>query len=292
MSAETSEALFVRIRDTIASLGSWFELNGLKLNQDKTNIILFNTLSPHQNIVPMGILSASTSIKTSNLVKLLGFEIDPVLSWKQHIDTICRKMGRGIYALKQLRPISSEISLKEVYYAYIHSIMSYGIVLWGSSSDYERVLKMQKRAIRVLTKAKFRESCRIHFKNLKILTSVSVYILEVLKYVRSNLSEYTVRGTHNNRSVRNQMTLDSISHRLNMSEKLPKLMGQKLYNKLPLQIKTIDQENNFINQVKKLLLDKTLYSIKEFLTTDYSHINVDLHNMSPVFSRPRSIDVP
>lgn len=57
-----------------------------------------------------------------------------------------------------------------------------------------RVLKMQKRAIRVLVKARFRDSCRDHFKKLRILTSVSVYILEIIKYVRPNLNKYTIRG--------------------------------------------------------------------------------------------------
>lgn len=276
LSAESGEELLDLIRDTIATVSTWFEMNGLKLNADKTNVIVFNAVSPRQSSnCPIQLINGST-IVTSDMVKLLGLELDPVLSWKHHIDSTCKKMARGIYALKQLRPISSEKSLKEVYYAYIHSIMSYGIILWGCSSDYERVLKLQKRAVRVLMRAEFRESCRDHFKNLKILTSVSVYILEIIKYVRVNLSEYTIRGKNNKRSIRNKMILDPIDHRLNMCTKLPKLMGQQLYNRLPLNLKLIKSEDKFFQETRKLLLDKTLYSIKEFLQNDYSLFKVDV----------------
>ncbi|PSN55064.1 hypothetical protein C0J52_04114 [Blattella germanica] len=39
-------------------------------------------------------------------------------------------------------------SLLSVYYAHIHSHMSYGLLFWGNHGMASRVFKLQKRAIR------------------------------------------------------------------------------------------------------------------------------------------------
>lgn len=85
--------------------------------------------------------------------------------------------------------------------------MTYGILLWGWSTDCERYpftneekRKIEKRAIRVLVKAKYRD-----FMRLQILTSKSVYIIfEILKYVKKNIGQCKVRAVNSNwRVVRN-----------------------------------------------------------------------------------------
>jgi hypothetical protein len=57
--------------------------------------------------------------------------------------------------------VSQEI-LKMVYYAY--SAMSYGIIFWGNSTDNTKIFKIEKRAFRIITGSKNRDSCRDLFK--------------------------------------------------------------------------------------------------------------------------------
>jgi hypothetical protein len=57
-------------------------------------------------------------------------------------------------------------TLKLVYFAYFHSIMSYGIIFWGNSTDSKKLFYIQKKIIRITAGTKRRASCRELFKNL------------------------------------------------------------------------------------------------------------------------------
>jgi hypothetical protein len=49
--------------------------------------------------------------------------------------------------------------------------MFYGIMFWGNSSSHSSVIfEMQKRVMRIIIEYGYRESCRVLFKELKILT--------------------------------------------------------------------------------------------------------------------------
>jgi hypothetical protein len=45
-------------------------------------------------------------------------------------------------------------TLKVIYFAYFHSLMKYGIILWGNSSGSKKVFTLQKRTVRIIVGAK------------------------------------------------------------------------------------------------------------------------------------------
>jgi len=45
----------------------------------------------------------------------------------------------------------SQETLRMVYLSYIHSIMNYGIILGGNQPYSEKIFKIQKRVIRIIT---------------------------------------------------------------------------------------------------------------------------------------------
>jgi len=54
----------------------------------------------------------------------------------------------------------SQETLQMVYFAYIHSIMSYEIIFGGNQPYSEKIFKIQKRVIRSITNSKTRDSSR------------------------------------------------------------------------------------------------------------------------------------
>jgi hypothetical protein len=44
--------------------------------------------------------------------------------------------------------------------SYFHSIISYWILFWGGSSYANKIFKLQKRVIRIITGVRNRDSCR------------------------------------------------------------------------------------------------------------------------------------
>ena len=95
---------------------NWFEANGFKLNVNKTQNILFSPKNDDR----------------SSSVKLLGIIFDSQLSWSEHIDHVCVRLSRVIYLLRQLKLCISNLYLKQAYYAFFHSVLSYGIHIWGN----------------------------------------------------------------------------------------------------------------------------------------------------------------
>jgi hypothetical protein len=55
------------------------------------------------------------------------------------------------------------------YYAYVHSIMSYGIIVCGNSTYSNLIFKIQKRTVRIIMKARNEDSCHPLFRLLNIL---------------------------------------------------------------------------------------------------------------------------
>jgi hypothetical protein len=51
-----------------------------------------------------------------------------------------------------------------IYFSYFPSIMTYGLVIWGSSYHSNTVFKLQKRIIRIMVAVRDRESCREYFR--------------------------------------------------------------------------------------------------------------------------------
>jgi hypothetical protein len=96
--------------------------------------------------------------------KILGI-IDEILSWNQHIDQVATKLCSACYALRNLKHIVPQSTLRTTYYAYIHSILSYGIIFWGRSSNVNKLFILQKKIVKIITNTRLRESRRDACKN-------------------------------------------------------------------------------------------------------------------------------
>jgi hypothetical protein len=85
-------------------------------------------------------------------------------------------MSSACYAVRTVKGLMSQETLRMIYFAYVHSILEYGIIFWGNSPTSINVFRLQKRIIRVIINARTRDSCKDLFKNLKILPMYPQYI--------------------------------------------------------------------------------------------------------------------
>ena len=94
-----------------------------------------------------------------------------------------------------------------IYFAYFHSILDYGIIFWGNSTESKKVFLAQKRIIRIMTGSNARASCKPLFQSLGILTLTSQYILSLMKFVLQNQERYTFNTEVHNIHTRNKLKL-------------------------------------------------------------------------------------
>jgi len=55
------------------------------------------------------------------------------------------KLNKASYIIRFLKPLLSFESLKLVYFSTVHSIISYGIIFWGTSTHSKIIFKIQKK---------------------------------------------------------------------------------------------------------------------------------------------------
>lgn len=73
--------------------------------------------------------------------------------------------------------LSEQIIIKLLYYAYAHSILQYGILVWGNSTEASKLFTLQKKCIRNTANIGPMESCKAYFTKYS-LTLTSLYIME------------------------------------------------------------------------------------------------------------------
>jgi len=64
--------------------------------------------------------------------KFLGLCLNNTMDWRVHIDQPMPKLSSAWYYIRPLKQIISQKTLIMIYYAYFHSLMTYGI-MWGNS---------------------------------------------------------------------------------------------------------------------------------------------------------------
>jgi hypothetical protein len=127
---------------------------------------------------------SSNSIFTNlNSTKFLGLTLDNMLTWKEHIANLTTKLNKACFAIRAVKPYMSPKVLRSVYFTYFHSVMSYGIIFWGSSTLINNVFKIQKRVIRIIDNRFSQDSCRQLFKQYQSLTLPAQYILSLVMFV-------------------------------------------------------------------------------------------------------------
>jgi hypothetical protein len=85
--------------------------------------------------------------------KFLGLHTDNHLNQKNHIDQMIPKLSRACYAVRSMFDISNITTLKSIYFTYFHSIIKYGIIFWGNSSNSGKIFTLQKKIIRIMVGA-------------------------------------------------------------------------------------------------------------------------------------------
>ena len=133
------------INSELKKLDTWCCSNKLTVNPSKSNIILISPkLAPnisgnHKMTV------AGSVIETVSNSKYLGVIIDSKLSFYDHIKFLESKISRSIGLMSKLRLFLPRETLLQLYHSLVHSQLTYGIFVWGSThSNYLRNFKFYK----------------------------------------------------------------------------------------------------------------------------------------------------
>ena len=162
----------------LKEISDWLACNKLSLNVKKTKYMIFH--KPQKRIPSLKLILNDTNIDRVSNFDFLGITLNEHLNWKSHIDQIANRISRCIGILnrhKHFIPLHSKL---HIYNSLILSHINFGILSWGYKC--ERISKLQKKAVRIVSLSKYNAHTEPIFKQLKLLKVTDILRLQELKF--------------------------------------------------------------------------------------------------------------
>ena len=190
------EQCIKRLEDCIAEIHEWMTLNLLKLNDNKTEFILFGTRQQLSklNTIPVSIVIGDTMVHPVEMVRNLGYTMDKLLENTAHINKTVSTTYCQIKNIQKIRSKLDNESTHTVVQALILLRLNYCNSMLQDSANYQlhKLQKIQNMACRVVCNLKkydhvsnhmetlhWLKICeRICFKLLHLCTAVSMVLLQ------------------------------------------------------------------------------------------------------------------
>ena len=179
----------IYVNAQLNNISNWMKANKQILNIEKTNYILFGTQATIENNLKLYYRNKEINIVSNT--KFLGVFVDEKLSWNNHIDNLCKTLSKNIGILYRLQFLPQNVS-KMLYHSLVSSHVNYCNIVWGftTKKNIERIHKLQKRGIRIITHSPFVSSSVplfLKMKSLPVSDLVSLQTALFMFRLRNNL---------------------------------------------------------------------------------------------------------
>ena len=150
------------IEQDLKNLQEWFRANKLTLNIDKTVALIFDPKRMNGNAKRTNMHDTNqirltlneTLIPIMPHAKFLGLWVDENLNWKTHASKLELRIKTKICMLQRGRNMLTTQAKKILYFAQIHSLLTYGLVIWGnmiSTTNRNRLQKLQDKGVQLIS---------------------------------------------------------------------------------------------------------------------------------------------
>ena len=252
------------LNNELQNIDVWLRCNKLSINIKKTNYVIFRPSQKKFNH-SFSLFIGGRSLIQSNVTKFLGVYIDELLTWKYHINFVCKQIAKSIGILFRTRFYLSCKTKLMLYYTLIYPYITYCNSSWSSTyvSNLNRIYYLQKRAVRAITNSDYRAHTAPLFSKLEILDIFQVNTLEIAKFMfrfhNDLLPPLFLNLFMTNSQIRRYDTRTASNYRVNFCRTNIKkftilYQGPKIWNCLPVYITSLSSFRIFKNKVLEFLL--------------------------------------
>ena len=258
--------LFDTVNSELNNISSWIRANKLSLNIKKTSFMLFSKKVTHH---PQIVYIDNNQIPRTDCLKFLGLYIDQDLSWKQHVNYLCKIISRNVGIINKLKHFFPREVLVTLYNALILPYINYGILAWGNSgiAQINRLLILQKKAFRIINYTDYLAHCDPLFYKHNSLKISDIYLLQLgifmYKLNSNNLPQSICSLFTKNINIHDHFTRQCNEFhqsfaRTTLSYRTIKHEGPRLWYSLDSNLKSTSTLIFFKRKFKDLLLSKYL----------------------------------
>ena len=129
-------------------LSDWFVDNYMKMNDDKSHLLIFG------NKENTSITIGQSPLMESQNEKLLGITVDKKLNFQAHINNVCKKAGQKLHALARVSKYMNEQQQRITMTSFVTSQFSYCPLVWmcHDRKSNNKINKIHERGLRLMTR--------------------------------------------------------------------------------------------------------------------------------------------
>ena len=242
-------ALKAKVEIELERISKWFYDNKLVLNADKTQFMVFCRkgiqIPPQLNQVVVN----NSIIKRTSSTKYLGMIVDDKLTWRKHIDNLVNSITKTSNAFKILKHWVPSTEKLKLYYAYVHSKLRYGLLLYGTAPKkcLKKVQTAQNKSLKILYNLDPLTPTKLLLKKYKLLSVKDLHRLSQIQLIHQqkhdNLpspfkSYFPQNSNRSNMTTRQQKLLNTDRIHTKQAEHMITQSGPRLWNDLTVKLKT------------------------------------------------------
>ncbi len=263
---ESDEAVYQavsRIENCIADVRKWMSINFMKLNDSKTEIMIFD--SHHKGKTPkIGVQIGEQLIEQAPKVKNLGVIFDPRLTMEKHISMVCRTANMHIRNIGQIRKYLTVDAAKALVHSLVISRLDYCNVLLHKlpKTQLHRLQRVQNKGARVITRTPRRDHITPILKDLhwlpvmqRIEYKVALHTFKALNGLSPIYLQQLVTPYHPPRSLRSgeQNLLCVKKAKSGYGSRAFSVAAPHVWNNLPLDLRMCTELPMFKKSLKTFL---------------------------------------
>ena len=263
ISAEKNQNNATEINNELEAINSWLTANKLYLNIDKTKYMIF---SLKEKPPDLNLIIGNSLIERTNVQKFLGIYIDDKINFGEHTKKLSAQLARSVGVLRRMKLFLPQDVLKQLFYAFIYSKYTYGIVCYGSThqNKLQKVKNLINKAMKLVLNASSisaellkKEKILDFDLSYKYFSSINMYKILCLNthaYFANKIHASQINRTHQTRAVTNQnLYLPRFLRKKYKRSFIYK--GSQFWNSIPINIRNIDNNcNTFKRSLKNHLL--------------------------------------
>ena len=137
------------LEEDASQLSLWFENNYMKMDEDKSHLLVFGSKGEDVSVNISGSL-----IQESDKEKLLWMTLDRRLIFKNHVSNLCKKASQKLHALARVSKSMEKSKLELTMTSFVMSHFSYCPLVWifHDRKSYNKINKIHERALRIIHK--------------------------------------------------------------------------------------------------------------------------------------------
>ena len=261
-----------KLQNCINEVEYWYTENKLKVNINKTEVMIFGTAQKMARITDdICIKFGDKQLKVVKHFKYLGVQLDGGLSWSDHCQSILSKAGYKLHLMRRLNKILPKKTMVQIYKTYMMPILEYAATVWGymseeNSNSIQRIINLCARIISNnydFINARGEDLAKeLGWNTFKERRDFLLAVL-MFKCHDGSAPEYLSDNLdlHKEVSIRPSRHTDDATYkipgtRINITDTAFFVQGPTIWNKIPAHIREADSLESFKKQYKKEILGK------------------------------------